>query len=257
MSVVTPWIADERWPKDHPRNLIPELCRLFYGMGWVTGTGGGISIMSKEENVVYVAPSGVQKERIMPEDLFKLDPKTAEIVERPLAEGKALALAEACRSKSNTNNIPKPFKQSECTPLFFNAFRMRGAAACIHTHSRNVVLATMLYGDEPEFTLSHVEMIKGIHNPAAKKALMFCDTLVVPIIDNTNFEHELTSSMARAMDKYPNTNAVLVRRHGCYIWGETWEKTKAMAECYDYLFGLAVQMKSLGLKTDLNAKAKL
>lgn len=28
----------------HPANLIPELCRLFYTLGWVTGTGGGISI---------------------------------------------------------------------------------------------------------------------------------------------------------------------------------------------------------------------
>lgn len=30
--------------KDHPRVLIPELCRLFYKLGWVTGTGGGISL---------------------------------------------------------------------------------------------------------------------------------------------------------------------------------------------------------------------
>jgi methylthioribulose-1-phosphate dehydratase len=28
----------------HPANLIPELCRQFYTSGWVTGTGGGISI---------------------------------------------------------------------------------------------------------------------------------------------------------------------------------------------------------------------
>lgn len=30
--------------QEHPRNLIPELSRLFYDLGWVTGTGGGISI---------------------------------------------------------------------------------------------------------------------------------------------------------------------------------------------------------------------
>lgn len=30
--------------QEHPRNLIPELCRQFYHLGWVTGTGGGISI---------------------------------------------------------------------------------------------------------------------------------------------------------------------------------------------------------------------
>lgn len=31
----------------HPRRLIPELCRLFYSLGWVTGTGGGISLKVK------------------------------------------------------------------------------------------------------------------------------------------------------------------------------------------------------------------
>jgi ribulose-5-phosphate 4-epimerase/fuculose-1-phosphate aldolase len=29
---------------NHPANLICELCKLFYNNGWVTGTGGGISI---------------------------------------------------------------------------------------------------------------------------------------------------------------------------------------------------------------------
>ena len=29
---------------EHPLNLIPELCKQFYTLGWVTGTGGGISI---------------------------------------------------------------------------------------------------------------------------------------------------------------------------------------------------------------------
>ena len=28
---------------EHPANLIPELCRKFYNLGWVTGTGGGVS----------------------------------------------------------------------------------------------------------------------------------------------------------------------------------------------------------------------
>jgi methylthioribulose-1-phosphate dehydratase len=29
---------------EHPANLIPELCRKFYNWGWVTGTGGGVSL---------------------------------------------------------------------------------------------------------------------------------------------------------------------------------------------------------------------
>lgn len=29
---------------EHPANLIPALCRNFYNWGWVTGTGGGVSL---------------------------------------------------------------------------------------------------------------------------------------------------------------------------------------------------------------------
>jgi methylthioribulose-1-phosphate dehydratase len=31
----------------HPANLIPSLCKVFWNMGWVTGTGGGASIRDK------------------------------------------------------------------------------------------------------------------------------------------------------------------------------------------------------------------
>ena len=215
------------WSAEHARNLIPDLCQLFYTNGWVTGTGGGISIRERSEGHVYVAPSGVQKERVKSDDLFVLNEKDASLIERP-------------RSERGAN-----YKQSDCTPLFFNAYKLRDAGACMHTHGASAVLVTMLDESVKEFRISHVEMIKGILNNSTGKAHLYEDTLVVPIIDNTNFECDLTASMAEAMEKYPAAQCVLVRRHGAYIWGPTWEKTKAMAECYDYLFNLAIQMTQL------------
>lgn len=53
--------------------------------------------------------------------------------------------------------------------------------------------------------------------------------------------------MARAMKDYPESTAVLVRRHGIYVWGQTWQSAKSMCECYDYLCEIAVRMKSIGL----------
>lgn len=53
--------------------------------------------------------------------------------------------------------------------------------------------------------------------------------------------------MAKAMEDYPESCAVLVRRHGIYVWGATWQSAKSMCECYDYLCDIAIKMKKCGL----------
>ncbi|PNF38792.1 Methylthioribulose-1-phosphate dehydratase [Cryptotermes secundus] len=209
--------------EEHPRNLIPELCRLFYNLGWVTGTGGGISI--KHEGKIYIAPSGVQKERILPEDLFVQD-----------MDGQDLELPPP----------EKKLKKSQCTPLFMCAYTARQAGAVIHTHSKAAVLATLLYPGK-EFRVTHLEMIKGIRNQKLGRNYNYDEELVIPIIENTPWEADLKDRMAQVIEEYPQTTAVLVRRHGVYVWGDTWQQAKTMSECYDYLFDVAVKMKLHGL----------
>lgn len=88
-------------------------------------------------------------------------------------------------------------------------------------------------------------MIKGIRGHA------YSDTLVVPIIDNTEHECDLADSLLHALRAYPRTFAVLVRRHGVYVWGSSWVEAKTHAECYDYLFESAVRMRQLQLRFDV------
>ncbi|MEN0063443.1 MAG: methylthioribulose 1-phosphate dehydratase [Myxococcota bacterium] len=200
---------------EDPRHLIPELCRLFYTQGWVSGTGGGISI--REDDHILMAPSGVQKERIQPEDLFTLD-LSGEVVDGPVDR----------------------FKVSECRPLFMLAYEMRGAGAVLHSHSANAVLATLATEGEV-FEVTHLEMLKGI------QGLGYRDRLAIPIIENTPRESQLEASMREAMEAYPDAHAVLVRRHGVYVWGKDWVQAKTQAECYDYLFEVALRMRQIGL----------
>ena len=65
----------------HPANHICSLCQKFYTFGWVTGTGGGVSI--KHGNHIYIAPSGVQKELLQPIDMFVMDYETRAYLRRP------------------------------------------------------------------------------------------------------------------------------------------------------------------------------
>lgn len=205
--------------QEDPRALICELACSFYDLGWASGTGGGICIRVGDE--VIVAPSGVQKERMRPEQMFTIA-LDGSVVSRP------------------EDPVLRP---SECSSLFLKAINIRGAGAVIHSHSIHAVMATLLFTGD--FVISHLEMIKGI------EGFGYHDRLVVPIIDNTARECDLADAMEEAILAYPETHAVLVRRHGVYVWGEDWVRAKTQAECYDYLFRAAVEMRRLGIPTTM------
>ncbi len=204
--------------------LICELCRQFYELGWVSGTGGGISI--RDGQGIHIAPSGVQKERIAPEDVYLLDADD-------------LASCRVLRAPASPS-----LKVSECQPLFYNAFRERHAGAVIHSHSLWAMLAARLFspsGEAGVFVSEGLEMQKGLRGKGCFERVQ------VPIIRNTPREAELTDSMAAAMRAHPDVDAVLVAGHGVYVWGETWVSAKTQAECYDYLFRAAVEAHRLGV----------
>jgi len=94
---------------------------------------------------------------------------------------------------------------------------------------------------EAAFECTELEMIKGISGHG------YYDRLVVPIIENTARECDLADRMAAAIEAYPASNAVLVRRHGVYVWGRDWQHAKTQAECYHYLFEASVRMAQLGI----------
>ena len=48
-------------------------------------------------------------------------------------------------------------------------------------------------------------------------------------------------------EENPQADAVLVQRHGVYVWGKDWRQAKAQAECLDYLFRFVDRMARLGL----------
>lgn len=203
-------------PDADPRFVLCELARRFYALGWVSGTGGGISI--REGDRIYMAPSGVQKELVQPEDLFVLD-RSGAVLERP-------------RDAS--------LRLSACAPLFQHAFDKRGAGAVLHSHSLHAMLATLVEPGDT-FRVRELEMIKGLAGHG------YYDELALPILENTAHEHELADALGRAIDAHPRASAVLVRRHGVYVWGRDWREAKTHAECLDYLFRAAVELARLGL----------
>ncbi|KAK2968438.1 hypothetical protein RJ640_004444, partial [Escallonia rubra] len=220
----------ESTPVKETKALISDLCRQFYTLGWVSGTGGSITIkvhddsIPKPNQLILMSPSGVQKERMVPEDMYVISPSGSVLY-----------------SPSPKPYPHKPPKCSDCAPLFMKAYEMRNAGAVIHSHGMESCLVTMINPLSKEFRITHMEMIKGIQGHG------YYDELVVPIIENTAQERELTDSLAAAIEAYPKATAVLVRNHGIYIWGDSWISAKTQAECYHYLFDAAIKLHQLGL----------
>ncbi|TYI05446.1 hypothetical protein ES332_A10G088500v1 [Gossypium tomentosum] len=74
--------------------------------------------------------------------------------------------------------------------------------------------------------ITHMEMIKGIQGHG------YYDELVIPIIENTAYENELIDSLAKAIEAYPKTTAVLVRNHGIYVWEDSWISAKTQVHIW-------------------------
>jgi methylthioribulose-1-phosphate dehydratase len=202
---------------------ICELLHCFFAVGWCTASGGGISIMSQDRSVVFVAPSGVQKERVNPEDVFALDASFAPHRSYPLP-------------------VNQKLKMSECTPLFAATYRfaLPTPGAVLHSHALEILVCTRLF--QREFRSSEgLEMVKGL--PGYSNV----DEVVLPIIENTPVESELVERLRGAILAYPMVPAVLVRNHGAYIWGVTWEKAKTTAEALHFLFAATERLHVAGI----------
>jgi len=109
------------------------------------------------------------------------------------------------------------------------------------------------------FAIKEIEQIKGISRGGSGSDeiaeggrklgnLGFYDTLQIPIIENTAHEEDLSDTLEKALVEWPEACAVLVRRHGVYVWGKDVAQAKTQAESLDYLFQLAVEMHKIGLK---------
>eukprot|EP00916_Digyalum_oweni_P018535 GHVL01031029.1.p1 GENE.GHVL01031029.1~~GHVL01031029.1.p1 ORF type:complete len:266 (-),score=38.53 GHVL01031029.1:336-1133(-) len=205
-------IIDESGAKE----VVCSLCRLMYEKNWAVGSSGGVTV--KTNGNIYIAPSGVQKELLKPEDIFVLD-SGGEILHKP------------------------QLKISECAPIFLLIYQLKKAGCVYHFHSiHSLLVSVMDEANSRVFKVRGMEMLKGV-----RPGMQWDDLLSIPIIENTPTEAELTPYFRKCLVDNPETNVVLVRRHGVYVWGENWEKTKIHAECLEYIFRASLEMKRLGV----------
>ena len=196
------------------RELLVELLQDFYRRGWVSGTGGGISGPA-DDGGLLLAPTGVHKERIQPDEFFTVDPADGSI---------------------RTTPADSSLRPSECNSIFCLAVRERAARSVVHSHALSAVLAGDLANDGDHVVIRDLEMLKGIRGVGNR------DTHLLPVIRNTPREGQLVDQLARVLDdpRFASSFAVLVADHGAYIWGDDVWEAKRHTEVYHFLFEAVV-----------------
>lgn len=185
------------------RALAVEAAR-YTQLGWMRGTSGNLSVRLRDDPLrLAVTVSGKDKGELAQHDVVVVDETGAAAPEQPNAAGRPSAEAG----------------------LHGRIARVAGAGAVVHVHLLSPVLAAQRWPDGVR--LRDLEMLKGLGRAAHD------DLMTVPVVANSQDMTVLGDAFEAGFD--PATPALIVARHGLYVWGEDLYQARHRAECLDWL----------------------
>jgi methylthioribulose-1-phosphate dehydratase len=196
------------------RDLARE-CARYAAMGWMRGTSGNLSVvLSRQPLRLAVTASGKDKATMRDVDVAVVD-ETGQAVPLPAEDG----------------HDEEPIPSAEAG-LHARIAAVSGAGAVVHVHALAAVLAAERWpGGVP---LHDLEMLKGFGRRAEG------DLVVVPVVANSQDMTVLADRFAVTYD--PATPALIVARHGLYVWGDDLAQTRARIECLEWLLRFVVSI---------------
>jgi methylthioribulose-1-phosphate dehydratase len=185
------------------RVLATESAR-YAAAGWMQGTSGNLSVVLHREPLrLAVTTSGRDKATLAPDDVVAVDERGTAVADQP-----------------HPDRVP-----SAEAGLHARIAAVAGAGAVVHVHVLAAVLAAERW---PEgVPLSDLEMLKGLGRRAHG------DLVVVPVIPNAQDMVALGDAFETGFD--PATPAVILARHGLYVWGEDLQHARTRTECLEWL----------------------
>jgi methylthioribulose-1-phosphate dehydratase len=182
--------------------------------GWCDGTGGNFScVLQRDPLQLLMAPSGVDKGAVAPEDLIVVDGQGQ------VLRGHGRASAE--------------------TLLHLEIVRRTNAGAVLHTHSQAATLlsrralstdrpSSAAAGSDGSVVLEQLEMLKGL------KGIDSHDTRVhLPVLANDQDLRRLSDRAGPLLAGAPQ--GLLIAGHGLYAWGDELFSARRHLEILEFL----------------------
>ncbi|WP_008311013.1 methylthioribulose 1-phosphate dehydratase [Leptolyngbya sp. PCC 6406] len=198
-----------------PRIALSWVIQDIHRRGWATGTGGNFSaVLGRYPLRLLMAPSGVDKGLVQPQDLIEVDAQ-AQVI-----GGSGKASAE--------------------TLLHLAIVKERGAGAVLHTHSVFNTLLSMHYAPQGEIAIAGYEMLKGLEGVTTHNI-----TVALPIVPNSQDMAEISQTVRALLQQPTPPYGILLAGHGLYTWGKTLFQARRHLEILEFLLELTYRKLTL------------
>lgn len=205
---------------DQPRVAVPHALATaltdamadIHRRGWCDGTGGNFScVIEREPLLLLMAPSGVDKGRVRPDDLITVSSEGAVVA------GNGKASAE--------------------TALHLEIVKTCSAGAVLHTHSQaGTLLSQWALRRTPEaqangeaaLELADLEMLKGLEGITSHESVA-----LVPVLANDQDLPRLSARTRPHLARAPH--GLLIAGHGLYAWGRDLPTARRHLEILEFL----------------------
>src|SRR4051812_26043545 len=170
-------------------------------MGWMRGTSGNLSVRLQNDPLrLAVTASGLDKGALTASDVVEID-------------------------ATGTPTLSSTRTPSAEAGLHGRIAAVSGAGAVIHVHVLAPVLAAERWPSGVE--LRDLEMLKGFGRSAHD------DLVTIPVIPNSQDMTVLGDAFEAGYRA--DTPALIVARHGLYVWGKGLLQARHRAECLEWL----------------------
>lgn len=176
---------------------------------WCDGTGGNFSVVVQKDPVLLLmAPSGVDKGSLQPEQLLVVN-EFQEVL-----DGAGKASAE--------------------TRLHLAIIHKTGAGAVLHTHSVTGTVLSRRHVKEGQIRLEDLEMLKGLDGIHSHEA-----HVDLPVVRNNQDMELLAEEFHQQIQHLPQ--GILVEGHGLYAWGKDLQQAERHVEIIEFLLEVQLQ----------------
>lgn len=196
------------------KSRLVALIQRIHARGWSPGTGGNFSFVAQTQPLqLWMTPSGIHKDTVEPDSLVLVD-EFANVV-----KGSGAASAEAL--------------------LHVKIATLWGATVILHSHSVWNTLASL----NPEgVNFEGFEMIKAFRGQRTHET-----RYPVPVLENSQDIATLAAQLVAVHHEHPETSGFLLKGHGLYTWGDSFDEAQKHVEAFEFLLETTVRAKRLGL----------